>query len=237
VAKVATLMHEEHPPLTIIPLGTANNIGRTLGIVGTIKEIVDGLAKGMHRKLDVGLASGRWGKTPFVEAVGVGALAEATARKHKGDVPNKLQQGRDAFRKILAKAKPRKVKITLDDRIIESEVLFAEIMNMAHVGPQLFLAPFADPGDGRLDIAILPAESREEALDWLADPDPGELPPIVLEAGRKVTLEKGSGPLRVGDAFPSDEDPDSVDVAIDHAITILVPAPPGVSADANDDKG
>ena len=93
--------------------------------------------------------------------MGVGALADVTTKKNKGEGPiaKQIERGRDAFRKVLRKAKPIKAMITVDDKAIEEEMLLAEIMNIGFVGPNLRLAPQADTGDGRFDVVVLAGRS------------------------------------------------------------------------------
>ena len=58
-----------------MPTGTANNIALWLGVSGSLEEIVDGLSRSRPREVDVGIATGPWGRKRFLEAVGLGAFA------------------------------------------------------------------------------------------------------------------------------------------------------------------
>lgn len=228
IARVITQLEDREIPIAILPLGTANNIARAFGISGTIEEIISGLPTGNERKLDVGLASGPFEERRFIESVGVGALADVTTKKNKGEgsIAKQIERGRDAFRKVLKKAKPIKAAITVDDKTIEEEMLFAEIMNIGFVGPNLRLAPQAETGDGRFDVVILPADRRDEMLEWLHDPD-RDAPPVTFESGRCVTLEKNGAVLRVGDKSMTDIPDGEVRIEIEHSpVKIMVPSPP-----------
>jgi diacylglycerol kinase (ATP) len=228
VARVVTQLSDRDIPIAILPLGTANNIARAFGIFGTIEEIIAGLPTGSERKLDVGVVSGAFEKRRFVESVGVGALADATTKKNKGEgsIAKQIEHGRDAFRKALKKAKPIKAAITVDDKTIDEEMLLAEIMNIGFVGPNLRLAPQAETGDGRFDVVVLRADQREEMLEWLHDPE-RDAPPAVFEAGRCVTLQKNGAVLRIGDKPMTDAEGGEVRIEIENApVKILVPSPP-----------
>jgi diacylglycerol kinase (ATP) len=64
---VRWLKHRE-TPIAILPLGTANNIARSLGIVGDLESLLSRFATAPVRSLDVGRAIGPWGKRMFLEA-------------------------------------------------------------------------------------------------------------------------------------------------------------------------
>jgi hypothetical protein len=113
--------------------------------------------------------------------------------------------------------------MTLDGRQAKGDVLFVEIMNIGLVGPNLRLAPAADPGDDRLDVVVVPADRREEMLAWLENPELQD-PPVLVEAGRQVAVATNGAPLRVGDRKPGDAGRGSVFAEIEgEAATILVP--------------
>jgi diacylglycerol kinase (ATP) len=228
VARVIIGLRDRENPVAILPLGTANNIARAFGITGTIEEIIAGLPTGSERKLDIGVASGPFEERRFVESVGVGALADVTTKKNKGEgsIAKKIERGRDAFRKVLRKAKPIKAAITVDDKTINEEMLLAEVMNIGFVGPNLRLAPQAETGDGCLDVVILPADRRDEMLEWLEDPE-HDAPPVTFESGRCITLEKNGAVLRIGDKLITDIDNGEVRIEIEHSpVTIMVPSRP-----------
>ena len=142
IARVITQLKDRETRVAILPLGTANNIARSFGITGPVEEIIAGWQHGSEQQLDIGVAEGPFEQRRFLEAVGVGALADVTTKKIKeeGSLAKQVERGRDAIRQELRKAKPIKVKLTLDDRPIKEEVLLLEIMNIGFVGPNLRLA-------------------------------------------------------------------------------------------------
>jgi diacylglycerol kinase family enzyme len=228
IARVITGLGDREIPVAILPLGTANNIARAFGITGTIEEIIAALPHAVERKLDVGVASGPFEERRFVESVGVGALADVTTKKipEEGSIAKQIERGRDALRKVLRKAKPIQARITIDEREIDEEMLLAEVMNIAYVGPNLRLAPQADTGDGRFDIIVLPADQREEMLEWLHDPE-REAPPVRSESGRSITIDKNGAALRIGDKAMNDIGKGEIRIELEHSpVKILVPSVP-----------
>src|SRR5437016_9776749 len=84
-AKVASRLVDSGIPLSVLPLGTANNLARALGFVASPEEIIARLEGGRKRAFDVGLAYGPWGKRYFFEAVGGGLLADYVYKAERDD--------------------------------------------------------------------------------------------------------------------------------------------------------
>src|SRR4051812_25195231 len=67
-------------PLAPLPLGTANNISHSLGVIGKPEKIVAGWARKLRTiKFALGIAKGPWGKRRFVEGVGLGLISRTIA--------------------------------------------------------------------------------------------------------------------------------------------------------------
>ena len=67
VGRVVRCLPHYNTPVAILPLGTANNIARTLGIEGDAERLIECVRRHVTRSLDVGIASGPWGRRRFVE--------------------------------------------------------------------------------------------------------------------------------------------------------------------------
>jgi len=77
VTRVLTHMRDRGVPVAILPQGTANNVVRSLGIVGSLESLVAGLRDAREKRFDIGVAIGPWGRHRFIEAVGLGLLARS----------------------------------------------------------------------------------------------------------------------------------------------------------------
>ena len=109
-------------PIAILPLGSANNIARSVGIEADPIEIARaGWRETEVRRLDVGTAAGPWGKRPFVEAVGVGALAEAWPPSRTGGRRDpKVRARAPTLVEVLAAAQPNELRFAIDGQEVES---------------------------------------------------------------------------------------------------------------------
>ncbi|TMA83666.1 MAG: hypothetical protein E6J74_35775 [Deltaproteobacteria bacterium] len=81
VGKVAKRLIGKHTPIAILPLGTANNIATSLNLIDPpIEHLIAGWAIARRMKYDVGIASGPWGSTCFIEGLGVGLFGDTMSR-------------------------------------------------------------------------------------------------------------------------------------------------------------
>src|ERR1051326_5182338 len=76
VHKTAWEIMESGIPLAILPLGTANNLARSLGFTGSVDEILQSLHCGKGQPFDVGVARNGSETNYFLEAAGGGLFAD-----------------------------------------------------------------------------------------------------------------------------------------------------------------
>jgi diacylglycerol kinase (ATP) len=230
VAKVARNMPNRKMRLALLPMGTANNVARCLAIEGEVAELIARLRDAPESRLDVGCATGPWGKWKFLESVGWGALAKVvdTGVSEKYDEEHrekKIARGRELFAEILEAAEPSHVSFEIDGHTMEGEFVFVEILNIGVTGPRVMISPSAQPGDGLLDIVFLPAARKQEMIDWLcSSPDDTPIPLTEIKA-KTATLHWREGPLRIDDeVFDAPEEDADVVVEIEpHGLHVCVP--------------
>lgn len=233
VAKVLAQLQDYAAPITIIPLGTANNVARSMGIADPPPEIGDILRYGLVKRLDIGSAWGPWGHRRFVEAVGLGAIAQSIQKRsgNKRDGAERLRRGRRELQEMIRGHHSLDVEIAVDGVVLTGGVLAVEVLNVCYTGPALRLAPTADPGDGRLDVVCVAASQRDEMTSWLEEPH-RSAPPVVTRQGRKVVITGEMPYQRVDDSVfaPTREEGTVIVEAGHHAANILVSADTNVSS-------
>jgi diacylglycerol kinase (ATP) len=176
VGQVAARLIGRDIPLAILPVGTANNLAGSIGIIGPVDTLVAGWRDATLRSLNVATAHGPWGARPFVESFGLGLFAHAMpvlSALKKGDQPMpreaQIRQDRRALRQLLEQFVPRAVDIRIDGRSASGDYLMVEAMNVPMLGPRLRMAPGADPGDGRLEVVLIRDADRKDLARWLED--------------------------------------------------------------------
>ena len=210
VRRVATRLAHRGRPIAPLPIGTANNIATSLGIRGDPDAIIAGWKSGTRRRIDLGLASGPWGKRHFIEGIGLGLIGRAiTTIETIDDVSDREFENRQdkLYRDLcvlLALANempPLPIRVTQDGEDRSGRYLLLEMVNISRAGPGFELARGADPGDGWLNVVSVRADERhklQESLKrCLAALDHG----TILESQRahELRLELSSGELRIDD--------------------------------------
>jgi diacylglycerol kinase (ATP) len=134
--------------LGILPMGSAMNLARSLGIPRDLGEAAAVIAQGNVRTIDVGDLGGR----PFFEQVSVGLSAEAFGHAQEVDHGRWLTAFR--FLRVAMRYRRTRIRLTLDGHEHETRALAVAIANGPYTGMGLTLAPDAKLDDGKLDVVV-----------------------------------------------------------------------------------
>lgn len=197
VGRIAKKLIGRDLPVAPLPFGTANNISKTLGL--TELSLVDIIASWNHARpvtFDVGIAKGPWGSRYFMEAFGVGLFActipvadENRKLKSLKDSEAKVAHAVGMLRDRLGRCPPQALKLWLDGEDTSGNYVLLETMNMAFVGPNLYLAPEIDPNDGMLDVVVVTSAERDKLHETLATWQDGDFEHPRLTRHRASLLE------------------------------------------------
>lgn len=139
-------------PLGVLPLGTANDLARTLGIPPDINVAARVIADGATRVIDLGDVNGRL----FLNVASIGYSAtlavnlSAEAKKRWG----KLGYAISAL-SILRRSRPFSVEIEHDGTIERVRTIQVSVGNGRFYGAGMTVADDAEPDDGLLDVYSL----------------------------------------------------------------------------------
>jgi diacylglycerol kinase (ATP) len=181
-------------PLSVLPLGTANNLARALGFDVGPTNVIAGLTKGKISSFDVGVARGPWGKRYFFEGAGAGLFADylrAPKKKTPKSAKTKTAEMRHhtvQLARYLRDYPAQKWKIELDGKDFSGRYLLCQAMNIPSVGPVLTLAAEAKSNDGKFDFVAAREEDRALLLKYLQARIKGKNPDFPLPVRRFKTM-------------------------------------------------
>lgn len=205
--------------LSILPMGTMNNIAVTLGLTQPPLEIIAGLGNPRKQPLDVGRASGGWGEEYFLEGAGFGFFADLLANAQPDE--KSILAGAASLVKTLVNFPNYPCRLRLDDQVSTQEVVdhfvMVEVLNTSSIGPRLRFAPNADPGDGFLDLVRIHAGEEVSFLQYvrnLLTEDLQQLPNVEVTRVRKLEMELLTAPFHIDDKVcPDPQDQQSTEKA------------------------
>jgi diacylglycerol kinase (ATP) len=200
-------------PVTLLPVGSANNIARSLGFEhDDAARLVRGWTKGELHPYDLGRANMPQAEARFVESIGGGIFAEVLARaERRDDDPDgeeKVEFGLRLLREVVDEAPSGRFELELDGDDLSGELLAIEAMNVRETGPNVLLAPDADPGDGLLDVVLITEEHRSALAAYVDARLEDRDEPLRLDVrrARRLSLHpQDELPLRVDDELLAED--------------------------------
>jgi diacylglycerol kinase family enzyme len=200
-------------PLAILPLGTANNLARSLGFTGSVDEILQSLHCGKSQPFDIGVTRNGSQIDWFLEAAGGGLFADyfpaAEANEKKGTSPEEeLTAHLSLLRQLSLDYPVRHWKMTIDGKDISDRYILWGAMNIRSAGPALHLAPKAKTDDGRLDFVAVREHERQVFIKHVNTHLAGRKQrfPLTPRKFRELKITSPSGAMHLdGEPWPSKE--------------------------------
>jgi diacylglycerol kinase (ATP) len=200
VSRAACQLAGWQVPLSIVPLGTANNTAASLALPKRPRKAIRGWKKAERVPYDLAILDDGSVRQRFAEAVGWGvfplSIAQAKRQEASGSVRQILKRNRKLFHAFAGSSGPRHYQIEIDGRDHSGEYLLVEIVNLPLIGPRLPLSPHSDPGDGWLEI-VLAGPAERAALERLARTGEREEGSLRSERGRQIRVKSSDGLLHL----------------------------------------
>jgi len=180
--------------LGLVPVGTGNDLARSLGVPLELDAAWEAAAAGETRPIDVARATNGAGRVRwFASAGGIGFDAQVAAAMAQ----RRGWQASRAGYLLTTLAELRRfsnceVKLTIDDATFEGPVLFIAAANGAYYGGGMRIAPDACVDDGRLDVCVVGDISRLTALRQLPNLYRGthvRHPAVTMHQGVRLRIE------------------------------------------------
>ena len=225
IALAARLLAGRGIPLAILPVGTANNIARSIGVQGSIDQLTGGWDRACRQPFDLGVADGAWGRRYFVEAVGGGLIPagiiemRTRSREDRGPSTSRVAEAVRTFSQVLSRLQPVRWTIVADGAETTGEFLLVEVLNIGSIGPNLVLSADENPSDGLFRVVTAGEQHREELARYLQQPLEGREYPLSLSSqrARHVTLHGGTD-VHVDDRVLSGPSSGTVSIQVEAGI-------------------
>jgi YegS/Rv2252/BmrU family lipid kinase len=149
---VVDALVETQLPLGILPLGTANDLARTLGISNSLPEACKTIAQGELRRIDLGWVNGKH----FFNVASLGLSVKITRSLTK---EFKRRWGVLAYAvtalQVIWKSRPFTAEIRTKDRVFRAKTVQIAVGNGRYYGGGMAIVPDARIDDQRLDLYSL----------------------------------------------------------------------------------
>jgi YegS/Rv2252/BmrU family lipid kinase len=154
------------PPVLVVPMGTANLLGKHLGTRWNNRQRADNVASAVAelKTVELDLASANGELFLLIAGVGLDAsIVHELDRIRSGPIgyasyalPAAMAFGRYAYPPLT---------VTVDDQVIAKNLpAVAFVGNVPEYGTGFPILPFARPDDGLLDVCVLPCAGRIDAI-------------------------------------------------------------------------
>jgi len=194
-------------PIALLPAGTANNFAKTLNIAGEIEKSISQWKNHSLKKIDIGKLYYLQGENFFLESFGYGIFPQLILqmRDQKEELKDTAQKKtQTAFRvlhEIIHSYPAAYCSIEIDGVDHSGHFLLVEVMNTCSVGPNLNFAPFADPGDGILEVILIGEGQRSAFASYIRkkmeNKEETFLPRIIK--GKKIRLKWHGKDIHIDD--------------------------------------
>lgn len=148
-------------PFGLLPMGTANDLARSLDIPGNLDRAVGVILAGHLRRLD----AARVNDVSFINAIGIGMGPQMTREM---DSESKAKLGVLAYLKGIVEALYHQsvfhARIESGEHKHEGQYVQITIANGIHYGGGMTVANDAELDDGLLDVLLIPKQSRLSLL-------------------------------------------------------------------------
>ncbi len=175
-------------PLGILPLGTANDLARTLGIPNSLPEACQVIAKGQVKQIDVGRVNDKY----FFNVASLGLSVQITQNLTKAA---KRRWGVLAYAattlRVIWQSRPFRAEILLAGETLRVRTIQIAIGNGRHYGGGMVVAEDAAIDDQRLDLYSLETKQWWQILALLPTMRQGNhamLPGVRVLQGQEITI-------------------------------------------------
>jgi diacylglycerol kinase (ATP) len=142
-----------------------------------------------------------WGRKRLIEGVGFGAFAQVIDEARGEEDKLSPIEARQRLAEILPRADAEDFNIRADNARLAGKFALVEITTIPLIGPNLYLAPEADPADHLMHICSVGAakSERQRVCEWLEQQIADTPAPVATHSASHIAVSGRFGRIRVDD--------------------------------------
>ncbi|PSL21449.1 diacylglycerol/lipid kinase family protein [Chitinophaga ginsengisoli] len=160
-------------PIALLPMGTANNISRSLNLRDDAEHIIESWHQQHMQKFDVGRIAGFHEEMFFLEGFGFGVFPVLMAAMKQLEEPEepeeKMKMALETLHDVIDDYTARECRLEIDGVDHSGKYLMVEVMNIRSIGPGLTLNADAAVGDGEMEVILLGEDKRKGFAAYIRD--------------------------------------------------------------------
>lgn len=179
ISKALPVLLKLNKPVAVLPLGTANDFAKTLGLAGDPLDAAETALAGREHKIDVGLVNGK----PYLNVASVG-VASQVIEAQTGELKRRWRVFAYAISLLRAarNLQPFFVELDIDDGLRWTAPVYqVSVANGRYHGGGLTVAEDAAIDDGKLDLYVVYPGTFWQLFACLTHLRFGLMKPSVLE--------------------------------------------------------
>jgi len=217
--------------LGIVPIGTMNNLARSLGVPLGIDDACALIGMGTTRHIDVGrvISNGNPDAEYFAECTGLG-LSAITAMTGQALLKHRWRVLPRGLRKYFEE-KPGLMHVEIDDVVLEAATRIVTVSNAPLMGNNMLAAPGAKMDDGWIDVQVYDGMGTSALVKHFLDASSGAPDNLKTYRARHVRITADDPQLsnadmhitRAKQVIEIEVVPHAVSVIVGNGIALSVP--------------
>lgn len=164
-------------PLAILPMGTANNISKTLGINSDLDyshHISNWINHGIQ-SFDIGIIKEKKNNQLFLEAAGFGVFPLLIQEMDKRGVDQletreeEFQLALEVLHELILTSPATNYTLEINNQVYTGKSILLEVLNTPYIGPNLKLSSQANINDGVLHVVCIEENQRANFANYIQD--------------------------------------------------------------------
>lgn len=145
-SKIAKGLINTNVVIGLVPTGSVNNIGHSIGLTGSVSQALRTIKHGTVAPFDVGQVGNHY----IIEGFGIGLIAHIFEQTDWDKDKKIIRLAKTAIKEVFT-TETIKAEVEVDGKILVLETVWLSVTNVGRIG-NLNLSPRSQPGDGVMEL-------------------------------------------------------------------------------------